>query len=67
MRSAGSLTWGGIFNSHYWIDPANNLAAVFMTQSLPFVEPRFLERYLQFERTVYKEFGPGGQSESQRA
>ena len=21
-RSAGSLTWGGLFNTYYWIDPA---------------------------------------------
>ena len=20
-RSAGSLTWGGLFNTYYWIDP----------------------------------------------
>jgi hypothetical protein len=20
-RSAGSLTWAGLFNSHYWLDP----------------------------------------------
>ena len=27
-RSAGSLTWGGLFNSYYWIDPTRRVAAV---------------------------------------
>lgn len=56
MRSAGSLAWAGIFNSHYWLDPANDIAAVYMTQSLPFVEPRFMSRFEEFERAVYREF-----------
>ena len=38
-RSAGSLTWGGIFNSYYWIDPVQQVAAVIMTQILPFADP----------------------------
>lgn len=53
-RAAGSLAWAGIFNSHYWIDPTNDLAVVFMTQSLPFVEPRVMARVRDFERTVYQ-------------
>jgi CubicO group peptidase (beta-lactamase class C family) len=53
-RAAGSLTWGGIFNTHHWLDPANGVAAVYMTQSLPFVEPRLMARYEEFERAVYR-------------
>ena len=30
MRSAGSLTWAGVLNTHYWIDPAKGIASVFM-------------------------------------
>jgi CubicO group peptidase (beta-lactamase class C family) len=33
-RSAGSLTWAGIYNTYYWIDPKKRIAAVFMTQVL---------------------------------
>ncbi|MEF2978959.1 serine hydrolase domain-containing protein [Subtercola sp. YIM 133946] len=55
-RAAGSLAWAGIFNSHYWLDPASDLAAVYMTQSLPFVEPRVMERFDEFERAVYARF-----------
>jgi methyl acetate hydrolase len=34
-RSAGSLTWAGICNTYYWLDPKKRIAAVFMTQVLP--------------------------------
>jgi hypothetical protein len=34
-RTAESLTWGGLFNIYYWIDPARRIAAAFMTQVLP--------------------------------
>ena len=52
-RSPGSLTWGGLFNTYYWIDPARRIAAVFMTQVLPFADHRSLQIYRQFERGVY--------------
>lgn len=52
-RSAGSLTWGGLFNTYYWIDPAKRVAAVFMTQVLPFADSRTLRLYRQFERGIY--------------
>jgi CubicO group peptidase (beta-lactamase class C family) len=52
-RSAGSLTWGGLFNTYYWIDPAKQVAAVFMTQVLPFADDRALRVYHQFERGIY--------------
>jgi methyl acetate hydrolase len=32
-RSGGSLTWAGIYNTYYWIDPKKRIAAVFMTPS----------------------------------
>jgi methyl acetate hydrolase len=53
-RSAGSLTWGGLFNTYYWIDPARHIAAVFMTQVLPFADIRALRAYRQFERGIYQ-------------
>ena len=42
MRRAGSQGWAGVLNTHYWWDPVADLAGVLMTQSLPFVEPRFV-------------------------
>jgi methyl acetate hydrolase len=52
-RSAASLTWGGLFNTYYWIDPGRRVAAVFMTQVLPFADARALRIYRRFERGVY--------------
>ncbi|WP_306145655.1 serine hydrolase [Roseibium sp. MMSF_3412] len=52
-RSAGTQSWAGVCNTHYWVDPSKDLAAVIMTQSLPFVEPAFMETYDAFERAVY--------------
>jgi methyl acetate hydrolase len=52
-RGPGSLTWGGLLNTYYWIDPGARIAAVFMTQVLPFADRRSLQVYRQFERGVY--------------
>jgi CubicO group peptidase (beta-lactamase class C family) len=52
-RSAGSLTWGGLANSHYWIDPARKVTGVWATQLLPFYDARAIEAFENFERAVY--------------
>jgi len=52
-RGAGSLTWGGLLNTYYWIDPGRRVAAVFMTQILPFADSRALRLYRQFEHGIY--------------
>jgi len=58
-RSAGSLTWGGLLNTYYWVDPGTRIAAVFMTQVLPFADSRALRLYRQFERAIYAAVKPG--------
>src|SRR6516162_6730767 len=58
-RSAGSLTWGGLLNTYYWIDPTRKVSAVFMTQVLPFADTRALRLYRQFERDVYDAVSAG--------
>jgi methyl acetate hydrolase len=52
-RDAGSMTWGGLLNTYYWIDPGKRIAAVFMTQVLPFADSRALRLYREFERGLY--------------
>jgi methyl acetate hydrolase len=52
-RGAGSLTWGGLLNTYYWIDPSKKIAAVYMTQVLPFADSRALRLYHQFEHGIY--------------
>jgi CubicO group peptidase (beta-lactamase class C family) len=53
-RKAGSQGWAGVLNTHYWWDPTANLAGLLMTQSLPFVEPRFVSTYDRFEKAAYR-------------
>jgi methyl acetate hydrolase len=52
-RSAGSLTWAGLPNCHYWIDPSKNLAALILMQLLPFGDAAAMTLYSDFERAVY--------------
>jgi CubicO group peptidase (beta-lactamase class C family) len=53
-RSAGSLAWAGPANTYFWLDPSKKVAGVILTQSLPFVDPKAIELYGQFENGVYK-------------
>ena len=52
-RSAGTLTWAGLFNTYYWIDPQKHVAGVILTQILPFADDRAVKLYGEFERGVY--------------
>jgi methyl acetate hydrolase len=52
-RSAESLTWAGLLNTYYWIDPTKRVVAVFMTQVLPFADKPALSLYRRFERGIY--------------
>ena len=52
-RSANSLTWAGIFNTYYWIDPTRHITGLIMTQVLPFADQTSVRLYGQFERDVY--------------
>jgi methyl acetate hydrolase len=53
MRTAGSQFWAGVCNTHFWFDPARDLAGILLTQSLPFLETRFMQFFERFERAVY--------------
>jgi CubicO group peptidase (beta-lactamase class C family) len=35
LGSVGSYSWGGAFNTSYWIDPSEGLIGVFMSQARP--------------------------------
>ncbi|MGB9648850.1 MAG: serine hydrolase domain-containing protein [Stellaceae bacterium] len=52
-RSANSLTWAGIYNTYYWIDPQKHVAGVIMTQILPFADHKAVKLYGEFENAVY--------------
>ena len=52
-RSAGSLAWGGVANTYFWIDPKKGVAGVIMMQYLPFADKEALAVLGDFERAVY--------------
>jgi CubicO group peptidase (beta-lactamase class C family) len=52
-RSAGSVTWAGIFNTYYWLDPQKRIAGVFLTQILPFADHKAVALYGEFESGIY--------------
>jgi CubicO group peptidase (beta-lactamase class C family) len=52
-RSRGSLTWGGIFNTFFWVDPQRKTCAVILMQVLPFSDDGAMAVTEQFERAVY--------------
>jgi methyl acetate hydrolase len=53
-RSAGSLSWGGINNTYFWVDRTRGIAGVILMQFLPFADPAALDLYDVFERGVYQ-------------
>jgi CubicO group peptidase (beta-lactamase class C family) len=52
-RAAGSAMWAGLPNCYYWVDRASDVAAVFVTQLLPFWDPAARAACEEFERLVY--------------
>jgi methyl acetate hydrolase len=52
-RAAGSMSWAGLTNCYYWIDPVSNLAGVYMTQIFPFADAKSLPLFNAFESAVY--------------
>jgi methyl acetate hydrolase len=52
-RSAGSLTWAGIYNTYYWLDPQKRVTGVILTQILPFADHQAVKLYGEFESSVY--------------
>jgi CubicO group peptidase (beta-lactamase class C family) len=53
-RSAGSLSWAGIYNTFFWIDPSRKTCAVLLMQTLPFSDDTADEVVDKFERAVYQ-------------
>jgi CubicO group peptidase (beta-lactamase class C family) len=52
LRSAGSYTWAGAYNTHFWVDPKRGIAAVIMFQVLPFYDDATMKIYQDFEETI---------------
>jgi CubicO group peptidase (beta-lactamase class C family) len=57
-RAPGSLSWGGIANTHFWIDPEREVGVVLLCQLLPFHDERVLELLEAFETTLHEGLDP---------
>ena len=52
-RRAGTLSWAGLANVHYWVDRASGIAGVWAAQLLPFFDPACAAGVERFERVAY--------------
>jgi CubicO group peptidase (beta-lactamase class C family) len=54
FRSPGSMSWAGIFNTEFWIDPVKHIGGVQMMQVLPFYDDGAIRTLRGFEEQVYQ-------------
>ncbi|MCA0012131.1 beta-lactamase family protein [Mesorhizobium sp. B292B1B] len=52
-RSAGSISWAGLLNCYFWLDPVKHVTGALFTQILPFYDERVVALYGAFERELY--------------
>jgi methyl acetate hydrolase len=55
FRSPGSMSWAGIFNTEFWVDPVKHIGGIQMMQVLPFYDDGAIRTLRDFEETVYRE------------
>jgi CubicO group peptidase (beta-lactamase class C family) len=54
-RAPGSMSWAGIYNTEFWIDPANGVGGILLMQYLPFYDADAVDVLQGFEASVYSE------------
>jgi CubicO group peptidase (beta-lactamase class C family) len=58
LRAVGSASWGGINNTHFWIDPRTGVAAAVLMQVLPYYDEAAIDVLRSVERLVYQHIRP---------
>jgi CubicO group peptidase (beta-lactamase class C family) len=53
-RSAGSMSWAGLYNTEFWIDPRRHVGGVLLMQTLPFYDDGAIRTLQAFEKSVYR-------------
>jgi CubicO group peptidase (beta-lactamase class C family) len=53
-RSPGSMSWAGIFNTEFWVDPQRHVGGVLMMQMLPFYDDGAIRTLREFEAAAYR-------------
>jgi methyl acetate hydrolase len=54
FRSPGSMSWAGIYNTEFWVDPVQHIGGVMMMQVLPFYDDNAIRTLRDFEKLVYQ-------------
>ena len=54
-RSPGSMSWAGLFNTEFWVDPQKGIGGVMLMQFLPFYDDGAIRTLREFEATVYRD------------
>jgi methyl acetate hydrolase len=54
LRRPGSYMWGGIFNTHFWIDPEQQIGVILLMQLLPFYDDSAMSVMRGSEELVYR-------------
>ena len=54
-RKAGSLSWAGLANTYFWIDPVSRITGIILTQILPFADRKVLDVADNFEASIYEQ------------
>ncbi|HSG63484.1 MAG TPA: hypothetical protein VLD39_00720, partial [Gammaproteobacteria bacterium] len=54
LRAPGSISWAGIMNTQFWLDPSRGIGAVLLMQYLPFYDDTAIATLEGFEREVYR-------------
>ena len=57
-RSPGSLSWAGLYNTEFWVDPKRGVGGVLMMQYLPFYDEAAIRTLRDFEAAVYEQLAP---------
>lgn len=53
-RAPGSMSWAGIYNTEFWVDPVTGIAAVLLMQYLPFYDGDAIATLIDFEQRLYR-------------
>ena len=54
LRSPGSYSWCGLFNTFFWGDPVKKIGGILLMQTLPFYSPVCLDTLEGFEKRLYQ-------------
>jgi hypothetical protein len=53
-RAEGSISWSGLLNCHWWVDPVKKVTGALFTQVRPFYDDRIMSLFGEFESGLYR-------------